>query len=131
NIANYQGTEDTTILNNGGTAANDQNFGGRGNMFVGATANGDAARHLLIRFNVAPLQNKYLSIDGITLRLYPELASTAANSAQLFRLKPGTGVSGNGEWVEGVGVSNNQAVNSASWSHKKYNTTSSAGSFGA
>jgi hypothetical protein len=129
NIPNYQGTDDTTLLNNGFPNEFDSNYGARGNVLVGAIQSGTAARHGLIRFDVAALQNKYYSIDAITLRFYTQGPTAASNTVNLFRVKPGTGTSGNGEWVEGI--NNGGGPNGVStWREKKKGQINWAGSLG-
>ncbi len=112
-ITNYQGTGDSTLIQN---FANN-NYGGRYEILLGPLGGGQQ-RAGLIRFDVTSMDGIYQSIDSVKLRFTVVRLATAASSTWNINLLR----EGNAGWVEGTanGVAE---VGSPSWNYRVYDTT--------
>jgi len=92
-IADYQGTEDTSMVQESST----KNYGGRTTLLVGVIGSG-RVRTGLIRYDLSAMAGIYQTIDSMTLRL-----------------------EGNADWVEGT-VNGATQTGSACWKYAQHDT---------
>jgi hypothetical protein len=126
----YSGTRDTMLLVNGGTNSATDNFGGRGEVTVGAMGfTGDPyLRRSLIKFDITALSGQAGTINSATLRLFLFNGNnaTGGGTVNLFRV-----AAANAGWVEGGGIATgNYGGGSSTWASLVEGSSAWAGGTG-